>query len=82
MLLEMLSDFLEARPGLTLTFRHEQGAVRILAMRPPGEFSSARFLQWAEADPRMGELTRALSEIAEALEEHDRLYPVENTVAA
>lgn len=82
MLLEMLFDFQDARPGLTLTTWAEDGVLKITAMRASGEHSGARFIHRTQADPMLGELTRALSEIAEALEQHDLTYPAKSMVAA
>jgi hypothetical protein len=80
MLLETLSDFLEARPTLKLSLESVEGVLEIQAVRRAGEFSSVAFVHWVEADPMDG-LTKPLNEISEALEEHDLCYPVRSTVA-
>jgi hypothetical protein len=71
--LRTLDEFLDPRPGLTVAFGKLDGQIVILAMRA-GEFVGSRFIHRTSAELEEGELTRALNEIAEALEAHDEQY--------
>jgi hypothetical protein len=71
--LRTLDEFLDPRPGLTVTFGKHDGQIMLLAMRT-GEFVGSRFIHRTSAELEEGELTRALNEIAEALEAHDEHY--------